>query len=61
LLSRIHPRKGLFLRRWGPHVARQIDLLVTLKLVDWEIDSEEARGLMHLTLTNRGRRIAKRD
>jgi hypothetical protein len=57
LFARIHPRKGLRLKRWSPMVARQIDLLVGLNLIDWHFGVDHPRGLMHLTLTDRGRRL----
>jgi hypothetical protein len=57
LLRRVHFRKGLYLKRWGPHVARQIDLLVSLGLLDWQT-TYDRRGTMHLTLTDRGRRVS---
>jgi hypothetical protein len=56
LLRRVHHRKGLYLKRWGPHVARQIDLLVSLGLMDWQT-SYDPKGPMFLTLTDRGRRL----
>lgn len=58
LFARIDRRRGLHLRRWGPHVARQIDLLVTLKLVDWHYGGDHPKGSMHITLTPRGRRLS---
>lgn len=57
LLQRVHRRKGLYLKRWGPHVARQIDLLVSLNLLDWQT-TYDPRGIMLLTLTDRGRRLS---
>lgn len=57
LLARVHRRNGLYLKRWGPHTARQIDLLVGLGLLDW-CSSYSPKGCMHLTLTDRGRRLS---
>lgn len=57
LLRRVHFRKGLYMRRWGPHVARQIDLLVSMGLLNWQT-TYDLRGCMLLTLTDRGRRVS---
>lgn len=57
LLNRVHRRNGLYLKRWGPHVAREIDQLTRMGLLDWQ-SSYDPRGCMLLTLTDRGRRVS---
>ena len=39
LFRKIHPRRGLHIRRWGQDIAARIDRLVKADLISWSTDS----------------------